>query len=110
MGQERSPDDELVLPDGTVLVPHWHGAKMHPVTGVKGGLMVYPIREDKTADKVRTNSPVLEFEEAVTVTCGWNGCRRERTVPAWVARRHPYCSRSCAQRARHARRDKPLTS
>lgn len=97
------PDDELVLPDGTVLVRVWHGAKVHPVTGVKGGLLSYPAPPDPgAADDSGAPAAPAATPAGALVRCPV--CGAERVLPGWLARRFRTCSRSCAMEARHKAR------
>lgn len=99
MGEfDADAEDEVVLPDGTVMVRTWHGAKVHPVTGVRGGLMDYrpdvaPMAAESTGD------PVATVAAGVIVVCPI--CHTPQLLPAWLARRFRTCSRRCAMLARH---------
>lgn len=99
-------EDEVVLADGTVLVRVWHGARVHPVTGVKGGLMSYPAADpapDPDHDPAPTTTPEPDRDATPTtdrrVVCPV--CHKVQFLPGWLARRFRTCSRRCAMLARH---------
>lgn len=106
MADDQPRDDLFVGPDGTVYERVWHGAKVNPVTGVKGGLMEYPHREEQP-DPADVPVTVVGEEETrppsvVAVRCPV--CRTDVWRPRWLARRLVCCSRRCGQAYRNARR------
>lgn len=98
MDQHESTGSREVRADGIVYEVVWAGDIVNTVSGVKGGLMHYPHYEQTPEPDP---PPPAENRPKYAIPCLF--CRQPMNKPPWLAHRHPYCGRTCALRARHAR-------
>lgn len=87
---------DVVVVDGVEYAVVWHGALVHPVSGVKGGLMTYPLRSLGAVDDEPIRERPAAPAGAQVCVCARPGCGTVRRLPPWQARQFRYCGKRCA--------------